>query len=259
MRNALAAALKKEGDADAAAAVKALKKPAASAWAVNQLFWRHRDVFDELLASGDAYREAQRAALAGGDDASLERAEAERRRAVATAQRRAEDLLAEGGQSLSAVVLNRVATTLEALASYGHANPSPYDGCSSDDLEPPGFAALATLAPVSPRTKKPKLRPTPAPSPEPREPRESREPQARDAEVAAAAEAAEAVEAAATAAGAERQRRELDAAIDETATKLAAARDDVLRAEKELASARDREAELAKEWETLKGRRREMG
>src|SRR5688572_23945205 len=48
-RNALAARAKKAGgDADA---IKGLVKPSISAWAVNQLFWRHRQDFDRLMAA----------------------------------------------------------------------------------------------------------------------------------------------------------------------------------------------------------------
>ena len=51
-RNALASRLKKGGHADEAEAVKALPKPSVSAWAVNQLFWKHRKPFDRLMAAG---------------------------------------------------------------------------------------------------------------------------------------------------------------------------------------------------------------
>ena len=43
-RNALASRLKKEGRSGEAERVKAMPKPPATAWAVNQLFWRHRRV-----------------------------------------------------------------------------------------------------------------------------------------------------------------------------------------------------------------------
>ena len=58
-RNALAARLKKDGRADDAERVKSLRKPPVSAWVVNQLYWRHREAFDRLLATGDQFRKAQ--------------------------------------------------------------------------------------------------------------------------------------------------------------------------------------------------------
>jgi hypothetical protein len=68
-RNALAAELKKAGRPAEASAVKALVKPSVSAWVVNQLYWRHRGLFDRLVAAGDKMRHAQ-AAQGTGDSAS---------------------------------------------------------------------------------------------------------------------------------------------------------------------------------------------
>jgi hypothetical protein len=64
-RNALAAQLKKTGRADDANLVKTLTKPSISAWAVNQLYWNHRDAFGRLLAAGQRFRKAQTSGLAG--------------------------------------------------------------------------------------------------------------------------------------------------------------------------------------------------
>ena len=64
-RNALATTLKKSGDTEEAERVKALPKPPLSAWVANQLYWRHRKAFDQLIAAGDRFRTAQAAQLAG--------------------------------------------------------------------------------------------------------------------------------------------------------------------------------------------------
>ena len=64
-RNELASKLQKAGDKDAAAQVKGLTKPPASAWVVNQLYWRNRDAFDRLLTTGARLRQAQASQLAG--------------------------------------------------------------------------------------------------------------------------------------------------------------------------------------------------
>src|SRR5688500_20219066 len=45
-RNTLAARLKKEKRINDAERVKLLGKPSISAWAVNQLYWEHRDALD---------------------------------------------------------------------------------------------------------------------------------------------------------------------------------------------------------------------
>src|SRR5882672_4387613 len=67
-RNTLAAQLKKAGRGDEKAEadlVKALVKPSISAWAVNQLYWNHREAFERLLESGARFHKAQSSRLAG--------------------------------------------------------------------------------------------------------------------------------------------------------------------------------------------------
>src|SRR5262245_25046051 len=60
-RKAISTRLKKEGRAQRAAQVMALAKPSGSAWVVNQLCWRHREQFDELLETGRRIRRTQTA------------------------------------------------------------------------------------------------------------------------------------------------------------------------------------------------------
>lgn len=151
-RNALAASLRSSGEPDKAKRVKALAKPSASAWAVNQLYWRERAIFDALIAAGDRYR----AALQKGH---TEAAERERREAVERALAATRALLDEGGHKLGETLLRRITTTLEALASYGSDHPEPMRGRLTEDLEPPGFGAFAGLSPSAPSS----VEPTPDP------------------------------------------------------------------------------------------------
>ena len=58
-RNTLGARLKKSGQGDEAARVKALAKPSISAWAVNQLYWHHREAFDQLIDSGERFHKVR--------------------------------------------------------------------------------------------------------------------------------------------------------------------------------------------------------
>jgi hypothetical protein len=148
-RNEIAAALKKNGDGDAAKRVRDLAKPSPSAWAVNQLYWRARTELTGLIAAGDRVREAQRAALSG-DGSRLADAEGERRRAMEAALRRIRYVLAESGQAGSDSLVQRITTTLESIASYGSANPIPMRGRLTQDLDSPGFAVLSSLAPPPP-------------------------------------------------------------------------------------------------------------
>ena len=164
LRNALATELKKAGDADGAKRVKALVKPNASAWAVNQLYWKEPLSFAALIEAGDRYRDTFSKQLQQG---AREDAERERLEAVGDATGIARALLERSAQSASTVVMRRVETTLDALASYGSANPNPMDGRLTRDLEPPGFAAFAALPPA------------PAPAP-PQEPEHEKPPETRD-------------------------------------------------------------------------------
>lgn len=62
-RNALAKSLTADGWRDEAARVRGLEKPKVLPWAVNQVYWHARSVWERLLAAGDALRDAQIAAL----------------------------------------------------------------------------------------------------------------------------------------------------------------------------------------------------
>lgn len=70
-RDALARRLRSEGDREAATAVKALRRPTAAAWALNQVVRQHRDEVEALVHAGEALAEAQQEALAGSPAASL--------------------------------------------------------------------------------------------------------------------------------------------------------------------------------------------
>ena len=145
-RNALAAQLKKAGKTAEAEQVKALQKPSISAWAVNQLFWQHRKSFDKLLAAGERFRKAQAAQLAG-KAADLRGPLDERREALSELTKVAAGVLRHAGNNASPDILRRITTTLEALATYGNHRDAPQAGRLTDDIDPPGFEALAALVP----------------------------------------------------------------------------------------------------------------
>ena len=170
-RNALAARLKKAGDAAAADRVKTLGRPSISAWIANQLYWRHRKAFDRLLAAGDQFRKAQAAQLAGkpGDlRGSLDA----RRETLSELTKHAAEILRATGHPPSPDTMRRVMTTLEALATYGEQPDAPQPGRLTADVDPPGFEALAALVPraghrASAAADKPRVIPFSQPKPEP--------------------------------------------------------------------------------------------
>src|ERR671927_1351224 len=134
-RNALAARLKKEGRRNDADRVKLLAKPSVSAWAVNQLYWDHREAFDQLMASGKRLRPAQKLRLAG-KVASVRDSLDARREALVHLSDLAAELLRDAGSNPSLDTLRRVTTTLEALSTLPD-GPTP--GRLTQDLDPPSF------------------------------------------------------------------------------------------------------------------------
>jgi hypothetical protein len=145
-RNALAARLKKAGHSDEAAQVKSIAKPPASAWTVNQLHWQHPQAVEALLTVGDEFRKAQAAQLAG-KDADLRQLLTERRDALSGLMKHATEILRGAGHAASPEITRRITTTLEALATWGRTPGAPQPGRLTDDLDPPGFEALAALVP----------------------------------------------------------------------------------------------------------------
>jgi hypothetical protein len=145
-RNALAAQLKKDGRHAEASEAKALAKPSVSAWVVNQLFWRHRELFDRLIDSGDRLRRAQAKPLTGGPAREPVN---ERREVVAQLSSLAAALLKEAGHGETRDLIRRVTSTLDALSSYGSLPNAPAAGRLTDDLEPPGFEAALGLLPAA--------------------------------------------------------------------------------------------------------------
>jgi flagellar biosynthesis GTPase FlhF len=145
-RNALASKLKKAGRAEEAERVKRLLKPPASAWTVNQLYWRHGKELSALMDNGDRFRAAQAAQLAG-KPADVRRLLDTRRQALTALTKHAADILRGSGHAATPDTMRRIMTTLEALATYGTSEGAPAAGRLTDDLDPPGFEALAALVP----------------------------------------------------------------------------------------------------------------
>ena len=116
-RDELAARLKREGDAEAAAEVKRLRKPTVPAWALNQVRHNNKKQVDELIDAGARLREAQERLLGGGGREALDRASEEERRLVAELARQAERELVAAGRSVSSTVQERLRDTLHAAAT----------------------------------------------------------------------------------------------------------------------------------------------
>src|SRR5215471_14256337 len=132
-RNTLAARLKREGHAAEADQVKALAKPSTSAWAVNQLYWKHRELFDRLLETSRQYREAQAAQLSG-KTTDLRTPGDARRGVISELSQRAAALLHEAGHSPTPDIMRRVTTTLEAMSAYAAIPNASRPGRLTEDM-----------------------------------------------------------------------------------------------------------------------------
>ncbi|HUE82078.1 MAG TPA: hypothetical protein VMM84_08175, partial [Pyrinomonadaceae bacterium] len=155
---------KKSGRSDEALLVKALAKPSISAWAVNQLYWNHREAFERLLASGERFHQAQTSRSAGklGDMRSALDA---RREALTQLSDLATSLLQDAGHNPTLDTIRRITTTLEALSVYASRSDAPRPGRLTHDVDPPGFESLASFIPgagTKESTKRP-VRFTPSP------------------------------------------------------------------------------------------------
>jgi hypothetical protein len=230
-RNALAAERRSAGDKDGADRVKALAKPSAVAWAVNQLYWQERERFDTLVAAVAEVAAAQREAVTGGGGGSLRDTMRRKSEVLAEVTRSAERKLVEGGSSGGLAVLQRLSATLEALASPRAKGTGPQAGRLSAELQPPGFDLALGLggldlpppAPKPPRETAPAVPPVPSAADEAAREAEGRL-QTAETEV-------------------QRSRRQLDKAVQslgEAEARAAAARADVATLETRLLEARAR-------------------
>ena len=106
-RNTLA---KESGDSS----VKKLEKPNLAAWTVNQLFWRERKIYDDVIKAAERMRAVYKQMLAG-KNADVRGAEEIHQEALREAKQAAKRILDEGGHPNPDAVMMPVTETLDAL------------------------------------------------------------------------------------------------------------------------------------------------
>lgn len=132
-RDTLAKRLKAEGDKEAAAAVKALRRPTVAAWAVNQVALEQPELVEAVVAAGAALGAAQEELLAGGGRDALRSATAARRDAVAEATKAAVGLAGEAQR-------DAITATFDAAATDEASAEAVRSGQLTKELEAPsGF------------------------------------------------------------------------------------------------------------------------
>ena len=133
-RNALA---KTAGDD--AADVRQLVKPSIPAWAVNQLYWKRRELYDALVDASAALRKTHKTIL-GGRRADVREPSRAHEDALEAALKGALALLQAAGHPATDSTRQGVLTTLRALPT----NEPP--GRLSGTLQPGGFEMLQGLS-----------------------------------------------------------------------------------------------------------------
>jgi hypothetical protein len=145
-RNALAVRLKKEGSKAEAERVKSLAKPSVSAWAVNQIYWKHREQFNQLITAGERFAQAHASQLSGTPADTRGPLEA-RREALSSLARLADKLLRDAGHNPASDTMRRITTTLEALSASSSMIDARRAGRLTEDIDPPGFDSFTALIP----------------------------------------------------------------------------------------------------------------
>lgn len=147
-RNTAAKELRERGLRAEADEVKALPKPSAAGWAVNQLTRRRHADLDEFLEAAAAARDVQ---LGGGSGAEAREAVKSMRAALEGLVRAAGDEL---GDKASDAILARVRQSLEAAAVDDEAADEIRRGRLAKELEPAGFGTLAAHAQPAGKARK---------------------------------------------------------------------------------------------------------
>jgi hypothetical protein len=151
------AVLAKTLTGDEARRVKGLLKPTVVPWAVNQVYWHARPVYDRLVSSGEKLRAAQIEALKGRS-ADVRRASDAHRQAVADAVTEGLRLASVAGAHPGADELTK---TLEAVSLARDLPEQP--GRLTKVLRPAGFEALAGVPVKAVSRAVPMPRPTKGP------------------------------------------------------------------------------------------------
>jgi hypothetical protein len=236
-RNALA----KEAGPDRAE-VRGLAKPPLAAWAVNQVYWKHRDVYDALIDAATELRKLHKAVLAGRQ-ADIREAGRTHDAAAEAALKTALAILRDEGHPATDSTRQAIMTTLRALP--GEDPP----GRLTRTLQPGGFEMLSGLsisgtkaaarsfgdraggaAKKSPGAKAEAAAPARAPAPAPAAPTKAEQRKAAQADAAQARAAREA---------AARAVREAEQAVRRDQFEAARLTRDASKADRELDEARE--------------------
>jgi DNA repair exonuclease SbcCD ATPase subunit len=154
-RNELAKTLSAEGEREAAARVRALRRPSAAAWLINRISADDPDRVEGLTAAADELADAQRRVLEDGEDPAVLRA------AAAQERERIEDMVGEArrvagaaGAPVNESVIDRVANTLRAAGSDRELRGRLLRGRLDKERSAATVAGFETLSVAKPAPKR---------------------------------------------------------------------------------------------------------
>lgn len=155
-RDALAKQLRSDGDREAADRVKALRKPSAAVWAVNQLARRQQKDYRALLKAGDKLRATQEKVLGGESPEKLQEAAAAERELVDALTEKGRAILDVAGLKPTDAMLRRLGATLHAAATRPDLREAAESGRLEQEEETAGFGfeLLSGGLPPAPAPKK---------------------------------------------------------------------------------------------------------
>src|SRR5919204_2277180 len=142
-RDELARRVRREGDGALAAEVKQLRKPTLPAWVVNQLARQRKLDMQRLLKAGEQLAGAQAEAIRAQTGDALLEARRDQQHALEGLAAGAREILADAGRG--SAPLDRVLATLRAGSLTEEGRALLKAGRLTEELEPPGFEALAGL------------------------------------------------------------------------------------------------------------------
>jgi hypothetical protein len=151
-RNELAKELRAGGDAEAAARVRKLRKPPASAWLINRVAADHPGLVRAVVEAAERLGEVQQRVLDGNEGA-------ERLRQAAEAEREAAEGLLGAARELAAehrvpkTALDRAAATVQAAGSDPELRDRMLRGMVERDQQAATIGLPATAAAAGPRPR----------------------------------------------------------------------------------------------------------
>ena len=148
-RNELAKKLKADGDSEAADEVKALRKPSVAVWLVNRLTQERELDVQRLRKAGETLAQA----TAGHSSDAFLDAQREQHRALARLGEAAREIAAR--EKVGAPAADRAVETLRAASLTDEGRELLKRGVFTEELDPPGFEALAGLVGGPPRKSAP--------------------------------------------------------------------------------------------------------